>query len=249
MTKRAADADVPIHPKSNKKCPGAIVEIDLTTHDALDLVLKQGVLHWSDAVTLGSVCKKSHKLYKQHRKLFLSPLLKQLERMVGSNTHKYCGMVFAPKSKRQCSCASNLNLEDYDRPCNQDLAALDPRYHAAYETWSTTNKCRQMVAFLETIVGNMKKKFCFQDPTHASAPREHRLAGKWAWDSNTLPNFFTTCPVVLRWPSTLPFLLSPKAPLKKATTHTLTTSFSERKTRPSAGVRAMGVEFATQSGE
>ena len=65
-------------------------------------MLQQGVLHWSDAMTFGSICQESRELYKEHEDLSLSPLLLSLEGMVGSNIHSYCGKVFVLQSQRVC---------------------------------------------------------------------------------------------------------------------------------------------------
>lgn len=134
----------------------------------MELVLAHNCLHWSDAISLGMTCHGSQRMYEKHRDHILSPLLMYLEEFAGSNKHRCCGKVYAPKSKRTCTCGDKVSPEDRKHPQNQDLAVMDPRYKDDYDDWSPSLKCRKMVQYISKIVSNMRLKFSFRDPSNPS---------------------------------------------------------------------------------
>ena len=53
-------------------------------------------LSCQDMLALGSVDWERHKSYFEHRNVLLEPTLEVLDWMCGSDTHHYCGKIYAP---------------------------------------------------------------------------------------------------------------------------------------------------------
>jgi len=117
-------------------------------------------LHWKDAISLGSINRECRSSYLAYRETILGPLLRLLEGLCGSHVHAYCGKIYAPISKRICTCDENnaALMEEYYMPENQALASLDPRYDDddEYEALLISDKCATMIDFLSTLVANMR---------------------------------------------------------------------------------------------
>ena len=125
-------------------------------------------LSCQDMLALGSVDWERHKSYFEHRNVLLEPTLEVLDWMCGSDTHHYCGQIYAPASLRSCLCGDNMDLENEDHPENQALAELDPRYRDDYESRPTHHKVEEMVRFIGTIVSNMRPHLNFTDAANPS---------------------------------------------------------------------------------
>lgn len=137
--KRAHSPSTHDHKDTPKKTMAAgandidITDIFMSEHALFRQVA--GFLHWKDATTtLGVVCKDFRKVYLENRDVILQPLLKLLDALCKSNVHWCCRKVYAPASKRTCTCRSIFSLDDYELQENQALASLDPRYEEAYES-------------------------------------------------------------------------------------------------------------------
>ena len=107
-------------------------------------------LDWQDAVALGAVNKALYAMYTAKSHVILKPLLECLHSLIGSNVHQYCGKVSAPVSIRTCTCHGD------ERPEDQALAGLDPRYQSDYDEWNCHDKCAAMVQFIGTVVSNLR---------------------------------------------------------------------------------------------
>lgn len=123
-----------------------------------------GLLHWKDAVALGAVNTENRELFSQHQDSILQPLLDHLEGMSKSNIHYVCNKIYAPLSKRNCTCTSILDLPPSSHPEHPmtTLASRDPRYKDAYDNWTTAQKCSAMTDFLAALVDKMRQIFQFQ---------------------------------------------------------------------------------------
>jgi len=123
--------------------------------------------HWTDAVALGSVHPLCRTIYvaEGHRDNALEPVLEELETMVGSDKHQDCNKVYAPASKRTCTCVTDYPDREPDwHPESYCLATLDPRYKDdAYDELSLEAKCARMVHYISTIVSNMRRRLKFDD--------------------------------------------------------------------------------------
>ncbi|CAB9514046.1 expressed unknown protein [Seminavis robusta] len=142
--------------------------LNSTIHLALnEVVLKQGFLHWSDAVSFGKASKECYSIYKQNSKHILQPLLEHLDSMIGSHLCDNCFDVLVPQSKRTCRCAWRNTDASLDQEyVSSGEARGDPRYQDGYESWSTIAKCRKMVTYLATVVAAVRCAFDFDDPSN-----------------------------------------------------------------------------------
>jgi len=165
--KRAAEE--PTKNSGNKKpAKGHLVDLILSSGSALLLPEVASYLSCQDMLALGSVDKERQKSYAELRDVLLEPTLEVLDCMCGSDTHHYCGQIYAPASLRSCLCGDNMDLENEDHPENQALAVLDPRYRDGYETLPTHHKVEAMVQFIGTIVSNMRPHLNFTDAANPS---------------------------------------------------------------------------------
>ena len=116
---------------------------DNTMWDAMGIVLGQRgsemMLHWSDALVLGSTCKQMRNVWKEeHEQAYLSPLLELVESMLG-----------------KCS-------DEWEMPPLRSALARD------YDSFSVLQKCQAMVSLLGRLVHNFHSyhRFCLEDPSN-----------------------------------------------------------------------------------
>lgn len=149
---------------------------------------------------------KSHKKCVQGSRLdkALEPLLVHLEKMIGSNKHQDCRKVFAPVSKRECTCLSRYNENDEEdelsmevHPCSQSLSEVDPRYNLYYDEWSTTIKCKRMISifFLSSCPTCGWNFILTTWPIHRRCLMESVLRMTGVWDSL----IFSKTPDAVHW--------------------------------------------------
>jgi hypothetical protein len=129
----------------------------IALEDVLEIVLGNGCLHCevkSSPVT----------------KIALKGLLSELDSMVVTHEHEYCGKVYAPLSKRQCRCpCGDLPNQWADDPSQSPYADVDPRYLEDHDDWPLTMKCSKMIAFLTMLAANFRSHFDFDDLSRRTA--------------------------------------------------------------------------------
>lgn len=140
------DKTIAVQPRrSRRKAPKKSERMDPLVYGALSVVFQhqKKMLHWSDAVMLGSTCKGLRRLWKEKEKEYLTPLLELLESMVG-----------------------NQDEDEYGEDLRRDL-------HPIYSSLPIVRKCEEMASFLETMVGNMQNhNFCLEDPSNPAKNKE-----------------------------------------------------------------------------
>jgi len=173
----------PRRSRRGKKAPQKIEQMDPLVHGALSVVFQQkGMLHWSDAIMLGSTSKELRGLWKEKEEEFLTPLLAFLEGMVGGIRNKENGSGDEDDAgvgdKEEDDPDEEDNDEDesnedaYDDEDEDDVCLLRD-LHPNYYSFPVVRKCEEMVSFLETMVGNMQNhNFCSEDPSNPAKNKE-----------------------------------------------------------------------------
>ncbi|KAL3911844.1 MAG: hypothetical protein SGILL_007124 [Bacillariaceae sp.] len=137
-------------------------------------------LGWRDLMTL-SVVNKEYRSMVMGRRLdaALKPLLKYLDKAVGSNRCCCCNEIKAPLSEKKSECSDDDDEED-----KNPVEDLDPRFKKEYDSFPTPKKCEAMVDFVALVVQNMRKEIfsrgMLDDPADPSkTPEELGDPANW----------------------------------------------------------------------
>jgi hypothetical protein len=135
-----------------------------TFEGIVGLLLDRNMLHWHEIARLACVKKGCHNLWNRHKDNLLEPLLHRLDSMAATNKHNDCHKVYAPVSKRECTCHSqppDLPDQFYEDPLENLYRWDDPRYSPIYDDLQVDVKCKVMVQFLEFLKNRMHSWFDF----------------------------------------------------------------------------------------
>jgi hypothetical protein len=126
------------------------------------LLLAKNMLHWYETARLACVNKGCHNLWNRHKDNLLELLLHRLDSMAATNKHTDCHKVYAPVSKRECTCQPpDLPDQFYEDPLWNLYRWDDPRYSPFYDDLQVDVKCKGMVQFLEFLTNRMHSWFDF----------------------------------------------------------------------------------------